>query len=186
MAARQTPAPPLKLAEFLPYRLNVVTQAVSLGLERVYSEEFGISIPEWRILAALGELGHGRESDWPGLTARDLANHGRMGKVMASRAVASLLKRRILAKRANKLDRRETFLRLTAKGEAIYAAIVPKARAFQNLLEEGIPPADARAFDRVVAHLLERADAAEALLLAQPGETADSIEFAQTTKEIMA
>ncbi|MGE3247340.1 MAG: MarR family winged helix-turn-helix transcriptional regulator [Beijerinckiaceae bacterium] len=170
MAARRQKPEALKLEDFLPYRLNVVTQAVSQGLARLYSEDFGISIPEWRILAALGENGANGGADWPGMTARDLALHGRMGKVMVSRAAASLLRRRILARSANAADRREAFLKLTAKGEDIYAAIVPKARAFQELLEDGVSAADARAFERVVKHLLLKAGEADAALFADAAE----------------
>ena len=154
----------LQLDTFLPYRLNVVTQAVSQGLAALYSVEFGISVPEWRILAALGQKRAGNGAEWPGMTARDLALHGRMSKVMVSRAAASLLQRKMIAKRANRNDRRETFLRLTNKGETIYAAIVPRARAFQALLEDGITARDAQAFDRVIQHLLQRAEAADAIL----------------------
>lgn len=186
MPARARPAPPLKLTEFLPYRLNVVTQAVSQGLARLYSEEFGISIPEWRILAALGELGDRQDARWPSLTARDLAAHSHMGKVMVSRAVAAMLDKGLLAKRANAADRREAFLRLTGRGERVYAAIVPKARAFQALLEDGISRADAAAFDRVIAHLLARAAEADASLLAGSAETSDTHRNMKTEKEILA
>ena len=158
MAPSRKPGPALTLAEFLPYRLNVVTQAVSLGLAQLYSDEFGISVPEWRILAALGEKTATCDQDWAGMTARDLAQHGRMGKVMVSRAVASLLDRKILSKRANRDDRREAFLRLTTRGADMYEAIVPKALAYQQSLASGISTADAKAFDRVVMHLLTSAE----------------------------
>ncbi len=190
MAERKPPArsqlKTLKLKHFLPYRLNVVTQAVSQGLARLYSEEFGISVPEWRILAALGELGAEHGEDWNGMTARDLCLHGRMGKVMVSRAVAALLRRRIIARRANKSDRREAFLRLTIKGENIYEAIVPRAQAFQATLEKGIASDDLAAFDRVIAHFLAQSDGADALLLAPMAQTSDTHINLSRTKELSA
>ncbi|MDP4593554.1 MAG: MarR family winged helix-turn-helix transcriptional regulator [Beijerinckiaceae bacterium] len=164
IASQQADSAILQLDSFLPYRLNVVTQAVSQALARLYSEEFDISVPEWRILAALGESRIAHGAGWPGMTARDLTQHSRMGKVMVSRAAATLLDRRILAKRANHTDRRESFLRLTAKGAKIYAAIVPRAQAFQASLEVGLSRRDAAAFDRVVLHLLRRAHDADAAL----------------------
>ncbi|MHB0696575.1 MarR family winged helix-turn-helix transcriptional regulator, partial [Roseomonas mucosa] len=39
---------PLVLGEFLPYRLSVVTEAVSGLFATRYQERFGLSIPEWR------------------------------------------------------------------------------------------------------------------------------------------
>src|SRR5258706_12332593 len=41
-------AAPLKLEEFLPYRLNVVASLVSQALSRVYADRYGIGVPEWR------------------------------------------------------------------------------------------------------------------------------------------
>lgn len=148
----------LHLDAFLPYQLNVVTQAVSQGLARLYAEEFGIAVPEWRIIATLGELAPGAE-----LTARDIASHARMGKVMTSRAASALISRRILGRRMNRDDRRESFLRLSNKGLEIYTAIVPRALAYQQRLEAGLSRADAAAFQRVIAHFMARAEDHETL-----------------------
>jgi DNA-binding MarR family transcriptional regulator len=136
----------LCLAEFLPYRLNVLMQAISQGLARHYAEAYAISVPEWRIIATLGEFGE--------VTARDIASHSRMSKVMTSRAAASLLKRKLIARRTNRDDRRETFLRLTGNGEAIYAEMVPKALAYQSSLLEGLSRNDLAALDRIIAHFM--------------------------------
>ena len=43
------PAPLLKLEDFLPHRLNVLSSLVSQALTRVYGRH-GIGIPEWRVL----------------------------------------------------------------------------------------------------------------------------------------
>src|SRR5262249_57973755 len=43
------PAPLLKLEDFLPHRLNVLSSLVSQALTRVYGRH-GIGIPEWREL----------------------------------------------------------------------------------------------------------------------------------------
>ena len=152
MALRREPTSDcrLHLAGFLPYRLNVVTQAVSQGLAQHYAEAYGISIPEWRVIATLGEFGE--------RTARDIAAHSRMSKVMTSRAVTALLKRRLLARRTNRDDRREAFLRLSEQGHAIYAALAPKALAYEARLMEGLTKKDVAALDRIIAHFLTKAD----------------------------
>jgi DNA-binding MarR family transcriptional regulator len=142
--------PRLHLADFLPYRLNVVTQAISHGLAQHYADIYGISIPEWRIIATAGEFGE--------MTARDIASHSRMSKVMTSRAATSLLKRRLLARRINRDDRRESFLRLSEQGEAIYAALVPKALAYQVRLMEGLSKNDIAALDRIIGHFMDKAE----------------------------
>ena len=73
----------LDLDAFMPYRLSVLTNRVSSAIARHYSERFGLSIPEWRVMAVLGET--------PGLSARDVAERTAMDKVQVSRAVQSLL-----------------------------------------------------------------------------------------------
>ena len=55
----------LALERFLPYRLNVLATLVSNALARVYAERFGLTIPQWRVLATLGQFGV--------RTARDVA-----------------------------------------------------------------------------------------------------------------
>jgi len=47
----------LVLEDFLPYRLAVLAHTMSRELSGVYGARFGLSIPEWRILANLGRFG---------------------------------------------------------------------------------------------------------------------------------
>jgi DNA-binding MarR family transcriptional regulator len=149
----------LELAQFLPYRLSIVMQAVSEGLALRYSREFGISIPEWRIISTLGENSE--------MTARDIAVHARMNKTMVSRAAADLMQRRIIARRANREDRREAFLRLTRQGEDIYAAIVPLALDYERGLTAGMSGEDVSVLGRLLDQLLRQADKAAKELAAE-------------------
>src|ERR1051325_7469505 len=48
---------PLRLEEFLPYRLNVLANLVSQALSRIYVERYGLGVPEWRVLVTLGQFG---------------------------------------------------------------------------------------------------------------------------------
>src|SRR3546814_16183839 len=73
---------PLTLERFLPYRLSVITNRISGALSRHYAARFGISIPEWRVIANLGR--------YPGLSANQVAERSAMDKVTVSRAVAGL------------------------------------------------------------------------------------------------
>ena len=44
----------LKLEHFVPYRLSVLTNIVSSAIAGAYAARFGLSIPEWRVIAVLG------------------------------------------------------------------------------------------------------------------------------------
>lgn len=147
---------PLRLEGFLPYRLNVLASEVSHTLARAYGDRFGISIPEWRVLATLGQFGV--------MTARDIGLHSRMHKTTVSRAVAALETRQLVRRRANRSDLREAFLTLTEQGEEIYFRIVPLARELSERICAGLTAEDRATLDRLIDRLLERVHAAGAPL----------------------
>jgi DNA-binding MarR family transcriptional regulator len=138
---------PLKLEEFLPYRLNVLASLVSQALSRIYVERYGVGVPEWRVLVTLGQYGT--------MTGKAVGAHSHMHKTKVSRAVAELEKRKLLTRRTNRADMREVFLSLTPAGRAIYEDLAPGAVAFARELAETIAPADRPGFDRAVRRLTE-------------------------------
>jgi DNA-binding MarR family transcriptional regulator len=138
----------LRLEQFLPYRLNVVGGFVSRALARIYGEKFGLGIPEWRVIAMLGEFGK--------LTSRDVGELSQMHKTKVSRAVTGLEERGLLDRLANKADRREAFLALTTPGRKIYEEIVPLALSFEKRLLDGIAPEDIKIFEMVLTTLSDR------------------------------
>ena len=140
-------APLLKLEDFLPHRLNVLSSLVSQALTRVYGRH-GIGIPEWRVLVTLGENGV--------MTGKAVGAHTHMHKTKVSRAVAQLEQRKFLSRCANRADLRESFLSLTPAGRAIYEELAPSALEFMNRLGEVVAPADRPAFDRAMKQLTRR------------------------------
>jgi len=142
---------PLKLEEFLPYRLNVLANLVSQALSRIYVERYGLGVPEWRVLVTLGQFGV--------MTGKAIGAHSHMHKTKVSRAVAQLEKRKLVARRTNRADLREAFLSLTAAGRAIYEDLAPSALEFADRLLEVVEPADRAAFDRALQRLSERSAA---------------------------
>lgn len=114
----------LDLDRFVPYRLSVLTNRMSNEIARHYSERFGLSIPEWRVMAVLGQSS--------GLSAGEVAKRTEMDKVQVSRAVASLARKKRVRKQADHSDARVTRLELTSRGRAIYHEIVPLALALEE------------------------------------------------------
>src|SRR5215831_13748447 len=134
-------AAPLRLEDFLPHRLNVLSSLVSQALTRVYGGR-GMTIPEWRVLVSLGQFDV--------MTGKAIGARTHMHKTKVSRAVAELERRKLLSRGANHSDLRETFLSLTPAGRAMYEELAPRALEFTARLSEVVSSSDQLAFDRAV------------------------------------
>ncbi len=144
---RTKPAP-LDLDRFLPYRLDILAEAVSRAMSRLYKERYGLGVPEWRVLAHLGQ--------YAPITAKAIGAHSRMHKTKVSRAVAVLEELGFLARAGNDADRREALLSLTAKGKAAYADLAPKAAAFARHLLDDLSAAERKVLESAIDRLLAR------------------------------
>jgi DNA-binding MarR family transcriptional regulator len=90
------------------------------------------------------------------MTAKAVGAHSHMHKTKVSRAVGALERRKLIARRENRADRREAFLSLTPAGRAIYRDLAPGALEFARRLFETIDPADRCAFERAITRLTEQ------------------------------
>ena len=138
----------LKLDEYLPNRLNICAGIVSQALSTIYAEQYKIGLPEWRVLVSLGA--HGM------MTAKKIGRHSHMHKTKVSRAVAELERRKLISRRVNHADLRESFLSLTPAGRAIYNGLAPLALNFADRLMDTFDSADRAALDRALTILTER------------------------------
>lgn len=109
----------LELDRFLPYRLSVTSNLVSDRIARAYESLFGLSIPEWRLVAVIAEA--------KAITQAEIGERTWMDKVTVSRAAIALVERGLLSRAANPADKRSHHLSLTDAGRDLYAAIAPKA-----------------------------------------------------------
>ena len=139
----------LDLDRFVPYRRSVLTNRVSNAIAREYSSRFGLSIPEWRVIAVLGSVA--------GLSARDVSARTEMDKVQVSRAVASLMRAKRLKRQTDEKDARVTRLFLTAEGRLIYDAIVPLALGLESKLLQALGAEERLQFDRLLTKLAGQA-----------------------------
>lgn len=140
----------LRLETFLPYRLAVLAHTVSRAIAARYEADFGLTIPEWRVMALLGAS--------PGLTATEVADATPMDKVAVSRAVRALSDAGRLIATADGADGRRQRLALTPAGRAVYRRIAPLARALEARLVEDLSATERAALDRLVARLQRAAE----------------------------
>jgi DNA-binding MarR family transcriptional regulator len=136
---------PLILADFVPFRLNRLADAVSRNLSQIYRVRFGLEVPEWRVLVTVGQ--------GVACTAQHIASSTRMHKTRVSRAVAALEQRRLLARELNSSDARELRLKLTKAGRRLYEVLVPLALERERELLSCFDPARGRAFRDALAAL---------------------------------
>ena len=127
-------APAFALENFLPHRLSVVSARAHRLFARAYAEQVGLTMAEWQVLAVLA-----RSCD---LSAMAVARQAAMDKVKVSRAVRSLLERRLLRRAEDRRDRRVRRLAITAIGRRAQAGVTPLAHALESEMLGPLSPED--------------------------------------------
>jgi len=148
-AMNEEPAP-LSLDGFLPYRLSILAESVSRAFARHYEQRFGITIPEWRVMAVLGERSP--------QSTQDVIRRTRMDRVKVSRAAIRLTDKGLIARTSQPGDQRAHSLKLSRHGFTMYRQIVPFAHALQAELVQALGNDELRGFDDVVGKLQECAE----------------------------
>ena len=141
--------PQLCLGQFVPHRLSVLSNTVSRAISREYARRFGLSIPEWRVIAVL--------RDFPGISSGELADESGMDNVAVSRAVNHLVRAGLVTRHACPADRRRRVLDLTPQGESVYDEITPLALGYERSLLETLEPEERGQLDALLDKLLSRA-----------------------------
>ena len=142
--------PALHLTRFLPYRLSVLANTISHTLAKLYEKRFGITIPEWRIIAVLGS--------GETMSAGEIAQRTAMDKVQVSRAISRMLESALILRESGDTDRRKALLTLTPKALAIYAEIVPMALTYEEEVTDALSIDERAQLDTLLSKLQARAD----------------------------
>lgn len=138
--------PDFDLSTFLPYQLAVLASRASRNLSQTYQDRFGLSIPEWRVMAHLSQEGH--------VSVREIHERVDMDKSKVTRASQRLEMAGLIMKEVNETDRRLVTLSLTPKGLDTMAQIAPLADAFAEDLLSVLEPSERDVFQSVVEKLL--------------------------------
>ncbi len=139
----------LILEDFLPYRLSILSNTVSSSIAAAYERRFGLTIPEWRVVAVLGRF--------PGISAVEVAERTMMDKVAVSRAVTKLIKSSRIDREFADADRRRSILNLSAQGRKVHDDIAPLALKFEADLLHGLSEHDVATLNSVMERLMARA-----------------------------
>lgn len=138
----------LTLAAFLPYQLSITSNAVSDLIARAYRGKFALKVPEWRVMAVLGES--------EVATQRQLVAATAMDKVTVNRACKALEERALISRVPNSSDGRSHHLALTHAGRDLYEQIAPEALALEAELEKILGSGEAKMLEAMLAQLRAR------------------------------
>ncbi|MEZ8131956.1 MarR family winged helix-turn-helix transcriptional regulator [Enterovibrio norvegicus] len=151
---------PFLLDDFLPYKLVKTASHVADALSRIYEKEFGITRPEWRILASLGAR--------DGIKAKALAVETSLDKVKVSRTLVGLEKRELVCKTRDERDQRAAYLHLTEKGRALYDKVVPRAKEWEKELLAELSPEHYQTFLAMLDSLSAKTQKGEERVIREP------------------
>ncbi len=141
----------LKLDEFLPYRLSIVSNLVSDTIADAYRALFGLKISEWRLVAVLAEDG--------AMSQQALCGRTHMDKVTVSRAAIALADRKLVERAPNPDDQRSHLLELSEEGWRLYEQIAPEALQMERRIFANIDPAELVKFREMLDRIQAGAEA---------------------------
>ncbi|KPH93794.1 MarR family transcriptional regulator [Pseudoalteromonas porphyrae] len=116
----------LDLETFLPYRLANIASKMSEEFACVYQQQSNLTIPQWRILFNLAQLGQSH--------AKELCMQASMDKSTVSRAIKALIDKQYIISILNPEDKRASLLELTSDGHELYKQLAPDALAWEQQL----------------------------------------------------
>ena len=152
------PAAKLELDNYLPYLVNRVGTIVAEQFGAEALAPYGLSIAMWRVMAALASTGSQRQIDLAELTSIEVST--------LSRIVTRRVRAGVVTRTRSPNSTREVEVRLTARGNAQVARLIPIARAYETTAIAGLAAHDIavlkRCLRRVYANMKNRqAPAAE-------------------------
>ena len=128
MATR--PPSRLDLDDYLPYFVNRVGTIIADQFGEEVLAEHGLSIAMWRVLAAIAAHGSQRQIDLADLTSIDAST--------LSRLVSRLVRAGLATRGRSANSNREVAVKLSGKGNALVARLIPLARQYEAAAIAGL------------------------------------------------
>jgi DNA-binding MarR family transcriptional regulator len=142
-----TDRPRFDFSEFLPYLINRVGWLLVLDFGQNTLARHRLSIAMWRVLAVLSNDDGQRQIDLAAKTSIDVST--------LSRVVTRLVKMRLVTRTRSATNSREVVVRLTPKGAAILARVIPNAIALERTAIAGVPAKDLAVVRRTLRRMYQ-------------------------------
>lgn len=146
-----TAPPPRPLDDLLLYRISRLLSVAGGMVIRLCEGRFGITRREWRLVAMLASRG--------ALGSSQLAEHAQLDRARTSKAVGSLVGKGIVSREQPAGDRRHVLLRLTPRGDALYAELYPLVSAINAELMAALDAGEAAQLGDMLQRLHARGEA---------------------------
>jgi MarR family transcriptional regulator, organic hydroperoxide resistance regulator len=142
-----TARPRLDFSEYLPYLINRVGWLLVVDFGQNTLARHRLSIAMWRVLAVLANDGGQRQVDVAARTSIDVST--------LSRVVTRLVKMGLVTRTRSATNNREVVVRLTPKGAAVLARVIPHAIALERRAIAGVPAEDLRVVRRSLRRMYQ-------------------------------
>jgi DNA-binding MarR family transcriptional regulator len=147
----------LNLSDFLPYLVNRVGVIIAQQFGDETLAPHGLSIAMWRVMAALSSAGGQRQIDLADLTSIDAST--------LSRIVTRLVRMGLVTRARSTNSNREVVVTLSAKGSALVARLIPRAREIETDASAGLSAEELavvkRCLRRIYGNMKSRSAAAD-------------------------
>ena len=142
---------PVVAHDLLMYRINRLLAVAGSLVVRLCEGGYGITRREWGLLMVLAQR--------PGTPPAELAQHLGLDRARTSRAITSLLSKKLITRDTMPGDRRQALLSLTAAGHAVYDGLFPQVKAINQELLAGLDTNAVSMLDHALTDIQQRAQA---------------------------
>lgn len=142
---------PAAANDLLMYRLNRLLAVAGSLVVRLCEGGYGITRREWGLLLMLAQH--------PGMPPAELAQRLGLDRSRTSRAITSLLAKKLLTRDAMPGDRRQAVLSLTQAGQALHDDLFPQVKALNLDLLAGLDADAVQSLDHALVDMQKRAEA---------------------------
>ena len=140
---------PAQANDLLMFRLNRLLSVAGSLVVRLCEGGYGITRREWGLLMVLAQQ--------PGVPPGELARLLGLDRARTSRAVTSLLTKKLITRNTLPGNRRQASLLLTAAGQAVVDALFPQIRALNQALLAGLDAHAVQSLDLALASMQAQA-----------------------------
>ncbi|MGA8612201.1 MAG: MarR family transcriptional regulator [Xanthobacteraceae bacterium] len=144
MALLKHPAK-LDLGDYLPYLVKRVGTIIADQFGEEALAPHGLSIAMWRVMAVLASTGGQRQIDLADLTAIDSST--------LSRLVTRLVRLGLVTRTRSTSSNREVAVKLSPKGGALVARLIPIGLAFESAAIAGLAPEELMTLKRCLRRM---------------------------------